>query len=82
MGSWLWFRYSKQEVEDEFKQLCNLKKVIWVPQSTFDDENRFDGILDVVDGDNVYHSASANNHIDEMCRFVSENTILLAEISN
>lgn len=72
--------YSKQQVEDEFKQLFNVEKVIWVPYPTFDDENRFEGVLDVVDGENVYRSASANGHIDEMCRFVSENTILLAEI--
>ncbi|MDZ5034713.1 agmatine deiminase family protein, partial [Clostridium perfringens] len=74
--------YSKQQVEDEFKQLFNVEKVIWVPHPTFDDENRFEGVLDVVDGENVYRSASANGHIDEMCRFVSENTILLAEISD
>ncbi|RDY26256.1 agmatine deiminase family protein [Romboutsia weinsteinii] len=74
--------YSKQQVEDEFKQLFNVEKVIWIPQPTFDDENRFDGVLDVVDGENVYRSASANGHIDEMCRFISEDTILLAEISD
>ncbi|MGG0456519.1 agmatine deiminase family protein [Bacillus mycoides] len=74
-------QYSKEQVEDEFKRLFNLEKVIWIPHATFDDEEMLDGILDVVDGEPVYRSASANGHIDEMCRFVNENTILLAEVS-
>lgn len=73
--------YSKQQVEDEFKRLFNLEKVIWIPHATFDDEDMLDGVLDVVDGEPVYRSASANGHIDEMCRFVNKNTILLAEVS-
>lgn len=74
-------KYSRQQVEDEFKRLFNLEKVIWIPHATFDDEDMFDGVLDIVDGEAIYRSASANGHIDEMCRFVNENTILLAEVS-
>lgn len=37
--------------------------------------------LHFIDGEPVFRSASANGHIDEMCRFVGKNTILLAEVS-
>lgn len=72
---------SVEEVEAEFKRVFNLKKVIWLDKGVFDDELTTSGILDMVDGEPVYRSSSANGHIDEMCRFVDENTILLAEVS-
>lgn len=72
---------SLEEVEAEFKRVFNLEKVIWLPLPTYDDESIFEGILDTVDGRNIYRSASANGHIDEMCRFVDEQTIILAEVT-
>jgi agmatine deiminase len=74
--------YSKQEIEDEYKRIFNLKKVIWLPKPSYDDENMFkDYIIDKVTNKKVIRSASANGHIDEFCRFVSPNTILLAEVT-
>jgi agmatine deiminase len=73
---------SKNEVEEEFKRVFNVNKIIWLPLSTFDDENIYSGTIPGPDGEfNAYRSASANGHIDEMCRFVNVNTILLAHIS-
>ncbi|KNF07061.1 putative agmatine deiminase [Gottschalkia purinilytica] len=73
---------TKEQVEEEFKRIFNLEKVIWIPYATYDDENMFDGPIIGPDGTvSAYRSASANGHIDEMCRFVSEDTILLAEIT-
>ncbi len=72
---------SREEIEKSYKELFNVKQVIWLPHGSFEDEDAFDGVLDVVDGENVYRSASANGHIDEICRFVDEKTILLAEIT-
>ncbi|MDZ4910825.1 agmatine deiminase family protein, partial [Clostridium perfringens] len=74
-------KYSKEQIEEEFKKLFNLKKVIWLPYPSFEDEEVYDGVLDIIDGNPVFRSLSANGHIDEMCRFVGENTVLLAEIT-
>jgi agmatine deiminase len=74
--------YSKQEIEAEYKRIFNVKKIIWLPKPSYDDENMFkDYIVDKITKQKIIRSASANGHIDEFCRFVSPNTILLAEIS-
>lgn len=75
-------KYSKQEIEAEYKRIFNLKKVIWLPKPSYDDENMFkDYIIDKSTNQKVIRAASANGHIDAFCRFVSPNTILLAEVS-
>lgn len=74
--------WTKEEVEQEFRRVFNLEKVIWIPRGTYSDECVYDG--PIPDEDNrylAYRSASANGHIDTMCRFVSEDTIILADIS-
>lgn len=73
--------YTRDEIEEEYKRLFHLEKVIWLPKPAYEDEDIFDGPLDIIDGKPVYRSLSANGHIDEMCRFVGENTILLAEVT-
>lgn len=73
--------YTKEQIEAEYKRLFHLKKVIWIPKASYDDEDIFDGPLDVIDGKPIYRSLSANGHIDEICRFVDENTVLLAEVT-
>lgn len=74
--------YSKQEIEAEYMRIFNLKKIIWLPKPSYDDENMFtDYITDNTTKQKVIRSASANGHIDEFCRFVSPTAILLAEVS-
>lgn len=73
--------YTREQIEREYKRLFHLKKVIWLPKASYDDEDIFDGPLDIIDGEPIYRSLSANGHIDEMCRFVDKNTILLAEVT-
>lgn len=73
--------YTREQIEAEYKRLFHLKKVIWIPQASFEDEDIFDGPLDIINGEPVYRSLSANGHIDEICRFVDENTVLLAEVT-
>ena len=73
-------QYTKEQVEEDYKRMFNLKKFIWLPLGIFDDESATDGVLDVVDGKPVYRCGSANGHIDEMARFVDKNTVLLAEV--
>ncbi len=72
---------TKEQVEEEFKRVFNLKKIIWLPLGIYDDESATLDVLDYVDGKPVYRSGSANGHIDEMCRFVDKNTVLLAQVS-
>lgn len=72
---------TKEEVEEEFKRIFNLKKIIWLPYSTWEDEESTIGVLDYVDGKPVYRAGSANGHCDEFARFVDKNTVLLLEIS-
>ncbi|MBI9013922.1 MAG: agmatine deiminase family protein [Clostridiales bacterium] len=72
--------YSLSTIESIYKYLFNLKKIIWIKKGSYEDEDFFDGVLYYEDQTPVYRSLSANGHIDEMCRFVSENKILLAEV--
>lgn len=72
---------TKEQIEAEYKRLFHLKKIIWIPEASYDDEDIFDGPLDIIDGKPIYRSLSANGHIDEICRFVDENTVLLAEVT-
>jgi len=72
----------RSEVEKEFKRLFNLEKVIMLPKCTFDDEDHFSGAIPGPDGKwNAFRSSSANGHVDEMCRFINEDTVLLAEVT-
>lgn len=75
-------QYTKEEVEAEYKRLFNVEKIIWLPYPTFEDEEIYDGPLDVINGKAVYRSLSANGHVDEMARFVDENTVLLVEVTD
>lgn len=71
------------EVEAEFKRLFNVEKVIMLPKPSFDDEDHFAGAIPGPDGEwSAFRSSSANGHIDEMCRFVNEDTVLLAHVSD
>jgi len=74
--------FTKQQIETEYKRVFNLKKIIWLPKPSYEDENMFtDYIIDDKVHKKALRSASANGHIDEFCRFVSSNTILLAEVT-
>lgn len=71
------------EVESEFKRIFGIDKIIWIPESTYDDEFAFSGAIpDEYGNFSAYRSASANGHVDEMCRFTDEKTILIAQISD
>jgi agmatine deiminase len=74
--------FTKDELDRAYKQIFNLKKIIWLPYPTYDDEHMFsDLIADEKGNNNILRSASANGHVDEFCRFIGSNTILLAEIT-
>lgn len=71
-----------EEVEKELKRVFNLEKIIWIPECSYDDDYAYNGSIPSSDGSfNSYRATSANGHIDEICRFVSEDTILISHIS-
>lgn len=63
------------EIEKEYLRLTGSKKMIWLKRAVIHDR-AFDG--PTIDN---WFTGGANGHIDEMARFVSPNTILLAQIS-
>ncbi|MCE2994131.1 MAG: agmatine deiminase family protein [Flammeovirgaceae bacterium] len=74
--------YSKETLDSAYKKLFKLEKIIWLPYPTYDDEHIFNDLLEDENRNRVVlRSASANGHIDEFCRFLNSNTILLAEIT-
>lgn len=73
---------SKKDIEDEFKRTLGVTNIIWLKRGTLEDEACNTSTLPGPGGKGVaYRSGSANNHIDEFCRFVSPDTILLAEVT-
>lgn len=73
---------SATEVETELKRVFHLDQIIWIPQGSYDDEHPFAGAIPSIDGRcNSYRSSSANGHIDEICRFASKDTIIIAHVS-
>lgn len=74
--------FSKEEVEAEYKRIYNLNKVIWLPQPMLEDDDYRLGILDEKEDGTPVFGMSFAAHIDEMCRFITPNKILLAEVSD
>lgn len=73
---------SRQEIETELTQMLGVTNFIWLKRGTVDDDANNTTSLPGPDGKGIaYRSAAANNHMDEYCRFVAPDTILLAEVS-
>lgn len=66
-------KMSKIQIEDEYKRMLGIKKVIWLKKGLKEEEW---GKLE-----NGIYGIGTGGHIDEFCRFVNEHTILLAEVS-
>lgn len=73
--------FTKAQVEEEYKRLYNVQKIIWIPQPTIEDDDYRLGPLEYRDGV-PYFGTSFAAHIDEMCRFIDRTTVLLAEVSD
>ncbi|MDQ1352545.1 MAG: hypothetical protein QG657_2851, partial [Acidobacteriota bacterium] len=73
---------SREEIETEFNKIFNLKKVIWLKKGLYEDDHVFDGPLPGPDGrKDILTCMTTGGHIDEFCRFVDANTVLLAEVT-
>ncbi|MDO1604708.1 agmatine deiminase family protein [Lactobacillus sp. YT155] len=74
-------QYTKAEVEAEYKKLYNVEKIIWIPKPIIEDDDFRMGPLEQKDGYPVFGSSFAA-HIDEMCRFIDHNKVILAEVTD
>jgi agmatine deiminase len=73
---------TRDEIEAELKHIFNLEKVLWLRQGIYEDDLTFKGTLPGPSGlKNAYTTLTTGGHVDEFCRFVSPDTILLAEVS-
>lgn len=73
---------SRQDIEEQISEMLGVTNFIWLTRGTFDDDAYNTTTLPGPGGKGVaYRSAAANNHMDEYCRFISADTILLAEVS-
>jgi agmatine deiminase len=70
---------SLEQIENEFKRVLGVKKVIWLKKGLIEDDYTFLGRLKNKRGDSVYTVLTTNGHVDETARFVNDSTILLAE---
>jgi agmatine deiminase len=80
----------KALVEAEYRRMLGARKVIWVPTGIVEDNGTFRGPLGThvhvprFDGVDIPHAGvytlfTTNGHIDEFLRFVSPDTVVLAE---
>lgn len=66
-------KMNKIEIENEYKRVLGVKKIIWLKKGLKEEEwTKFE---------NGLYGIGTGGHIDEFCRFADENTILLAEVS-
>jgi agmatine deiminase len=69
-------KFNKKEHEEKLKKTFNLKKVIWLKKGIPQDELPSYGPIDK----NVYPTGSCH-HIDEFCRFIAPNKIMLSYVT-
>ncbi|MDO6800863.1 agmatine deiminase family protein [Wenyingzhuangia sp. 1_MG-2023] len=67
---------TKDDIARELKKKLGVKKIIWLKKGLPQDEM----LLDTPIFDNIYTNG-AGSHIDGFCRFISSNTVLLAQVN-
>ena len=65
--------WTKEQIEEEYRRVLNIKKVIWLKKGTADDGRRFVPYRN-------YVFTGTGGHLDEFVRFADAHTILLAWI--
>jgi len=64
---------SKEQQETEMKKVLNAKKIIWLKEGAGDDPFGWGALIT-----ENYFGIGVRGHVDEFCRFVNENTIVLS----
>jgi agmatine deiminase len=70
------------QMEDIFKKTMGVKKVIWLKQGVYEDDHTFKSPIPINAKEKAYTLLTTGGHIDEFCRFVNPNTVLLAEVDS
>ena len=64
---------SKELQEAELKKVLNVKKIIWLKEGAAEDPSGWGTLIT-----ENYFGIGVKGHLDEFCRFVNENTILIS----
>lgn len=73
---------TREEMEAEYHRIFHLDKIVWLKQGAYEDDAAFINQLPGPQGlKDVWHTFTTGGHIDEVCRFVAPNTVLLAEVT-
>jgi agmatine deiminase len=64
---------SKELQEAELKRVLNVKKIIWLKEGAAEDPSGWGTLIT-----ENYFGIGVKGHLDEFCRFVNENTILIS----
>jgi agmatine deiminase len=67
---------SLEDMESELLRVFSADKIIWLPGYAGTDRSPVDGPY-IVDGEPVYSALAVGGHLDEIARFVSEDTVLI-----
>ena len=73
---------SKSQMEEEYKRLLGVKKIIWLKKGLHEDDHTFLGPITTSNEVKAYTVITTNGHIDEYARFVNDSTILLAQVDS
>ncbi len=74
----VYFGNSLEAIEKEYKRIfVDLKKIIWMQDGPVDDNQLFLGKIPNTD---IFPSFGTGGHVDEFCRFISEDTIVLGQV--
>ena len=58
---------NRDEVEREYKKIFGVKKILWVPKCSYDDEDQCTDLVPGPDGTPyAYRTCAANGHMDEI----------------
>ena len=71
---------SLQQMEDGYKKLLGVTKIIWLKQGVRDDDLSFLQPIDGPGNKKYYTMLTTGGHVDEFARFVNDSTILFAWI--
>ncbi len=71
---------TKKDIEEQFNQVLGITKTIWLPQGLYEDSQVTKCQLVDAYGRKCFTTFNPGGHIDEFCRFIDANTILLAQV--
>lgn len=73
---------TRDQIEQKLKEIFHLNNVIWLEKGVYEDDHVFDGPLPGPDGTwDILPVTTTNGHIDEHCRFLDKNTVIVSEVT-